>query len=127
MYTILLGMFEYAQQQELNTLAPAKLTVASGSKIAIDYSNPKQPILPVRLQEMFGTKSTPTLLRGELKLMVHLLSPANRPVQVTQDLESFWSDSYFEVKKELRGKYKKHYWPDDPLEAQATSRTKKNR
>ena len=118
-------MFEYAQQQELNTLAPAKLTVASGSKIAIDYSNPKQPILPVRLQEMFGTKLTPTVLKGEMKLMVHLLSPANRPVQVTQDLESFWSESYFEVKKELRGKYKKHYWPDDPLEAQATNRTKK--
>ena len=125
LYAILLGMFEYAQQQELNTLAPAKLTVASGSKIAIDYSNPKQPILPVRLQEMFGTKSTPTVLKGEMKLMVHLLSPANRPVQVTQDLESFWNESYFEVKKELRGKYKKHYWPDDPLEAQATNRTKK--
>ena len=126
LYTILISMFEYAQQQEFNTLAPAKLTVASGSKIAIDYTNPKQPILSVRLQEMFGTKSTPTVLKGEMKLMIHLLSPANRPVQVTQDLESFWSESYFEVKKELRGKYKKHYWPDDPLEAQATSRTKKN-
>ena len=126
LYAILMSMFEYAQQQELNTLAPAKITVASSSKITIDYSNPKQPILPVRLQEMFGTKSTPMVLRGELKLMVHLLSPANRPVQVTQDLESFWSESYFDVKKELRGKYKKHYWPDDPLEAQATSRTKKN-
>jgi ATP-dependent helicase HrpB len=74
---------------------------------------------------MFGTKNTPTVLNGKIKLMIHLLSPASRPMQVTQDLESFWENTYDEVKKELRGKYKKHYWPDDPLEAQATSKTKK--
>ncbi|RUM75770.1 MAG: ATP-dependent helicase HrpB, partial [Sulfurovum sp.] len=103
----------------------AKLKVASGSNITIDYTNPIQPILAVRLQEMFGTKETPSVLGGKVKLMLHLLSPAHRPMQVTQDLTSFWANTYDEVKKELRGKYKKHYWPDDPLEAQATSRVKK--
>ena len=122
---ILLGLFDYSEQQEIERLAPAKLKVASGSNIFLDYSNPKQPILAVRLQEMFGTKSTPTILNGKLKLMIHLLSPASRPMQMTQDLESFWNNTYDEVKKELRGKYKRHYWPDDPLEAQATSRTKR--
>ncbi len=125
LHNILLGELIYEQTHKLNTLAPAKLKVASGSHIAIDYSNPKQPILAVRLQEMFGTQETPSILNGKVKLMLHLLSPASRPMQMTQDLESFWANTYDEVKKELRGKYKKHYWPDDPLEAQATSRTKK--
>lgn len=122
---ILLGQLSFAQTQELNTLAPAKLKVASGSHIAIDYSDPKQPILAVRLQEMFGTANTPTVLNGKVKLMIHLLSPAHRPMQITQDLASFWENTYADVKKDLRGKYKRHYWPDDPLEAKATSRTKK--
>lgn len=122
---ILLGLLSFEQTQELDRVAPAKLKVASGSNITIDYSDPKQPILAVRLQEMFGTKSTPAVLNGKVKLMIHLLSPASRPMQVTQDLESFWNNAYDDVKKELRGKYKKHYWPDNPLEAQATSRTKK--
>ncbi len=127
LHSILLGQLSYEQTQKLDMLAPAKLKVASGSKIAIDYSNWAQPVLAVRLQEMFGTKSTPTVLNGKVKLMIHLLSPASRPMQVTQDLENFWKNTYDEVKKELRGKYKKHYWPDDPLTAQATSKTKKNR
>ena len=126
LHTILLGFLNYEELQQLNTLAPAKLKVASGSHISIDYSDPAQPIMAVRLQEMFGTKNTPTVLGGKVKLMIHLLSPASRPIQVTQDLESFWENTYTEVKKELRGKYKKHYWPDDPLEAKATSKTKKN-
>jgi ATP-dependent helicase HrpB len=75
---------------------------------------------------MFGTQNTPTILNGKIKLMIHLLSPASRPMQVTQDLESFWKNTYADVKKELRGKYKRHYWPDDPLSAIATSKTKKN-
>jgi len=125
LYPILLGQLSYEQTQILDHLAPAKLKVASGSNIAIDYHNPKQPILAVRLQEMFGTTDTPTVLNGKVKLMLHLLSPAHRPMQVTQDLANFWATTYDEVKKELRGKYKKHYWPDNPLEAQATSRTKK--
>ncbi|MEA3433083.1 MAG: ATP-dependent helicase HrpB [Campylobacterota bacterium] len=125
-HNILLGLLSFEQTQLLDTQVPAKLKVASGSNIAIDYTDPKQPILAVRLQEMFGTKSTPSVLGGKVKLMIHLLSPASRPMQVTQDLESFWENTYDEVKKELRGKYKKHYWPDDPLTAVATSKTKKN-
>jgi ATP-dependent helicase HrpB len=125
LHNILLGQLSYEQSQELEKLAPKKLKVASGSNIAINYENPTQPILAVRLQEMFGTQNTPTLLNGKLKLMIHLLSPAKRPMQMTTDLESFWKNTYDEVKKELRGKYKKHYWPDDPLEAEATSRTKR--
>ena len=126
LHNILLGQLDYEQTQKLNTLAPTKLKVASGSNITLNYSNPAQPILAVRLQEMFGTKSTPSILNGKLKLMIHLLSPASRPMQITQDLESFWANTYADVKKDLRGKYKRHYWPDNPLTAVATSRTKKN-
>jgi len=124
-YPILLGQLSYEQTKQLDSLAPAKLKVASGSNMPIDYSNPDAPVLAVRLQEMFGTKNTPSLLNGKIALTIHLLSPASRPMQVTKDLESFWKNTYDEVKKELRGKYKKHYWPDDPMEAQATSKTKK--
>lgn len=125
LHNILRGSLSYEQTQILDTLAPAKIKVASGSNIAIDYSNPTQPILAVRLQEMFGTQDTPTLLNGKVKLMIHLLSPAHKPMQITQDLKSFWANTYEDVKKDLRGKYKRHYWPDDPLEAKATSKTKK--
>ena len=125
LHTILLGQLSYKETKQLDSLAPRKLKVASGSNISIDYRNPEQPLLAVRLQEMFGTKSTPTVLDGKVKLMLHLLSPASRPMQVTMDLESFWKNTYSEVKKELRGKYKKHYWPDDPYTAIATNKTKK--
>ncbi len=125
MHTLLLNQLSWEQQQLIDKLAPEKITVPSGSKILIDYSDPATPILAVRLQEVFGLYETPTLLNGSCKLMMHLLSPARRPMQVTQDLHSFWQTTYHEVKKELRGKYKRHYWPDDPLTAQATSKTKK--
>lgn len=125
LYSILSGLLTWEQMQELDALAPAKIKVASGSNIYIDYSDADKPILAVRLQEMFGTKKTPRVLNGKVKLMIHLLSPASRPMQVTQDLESFWANTYDEVKKELRGKYKKHYWPDDPLTAEATNKTKR--
>ena len=125
LHNILLGQLSYEQTQKLDILAPAKMKVASGSNIAIDYSNPDQPILAVRLQEMFGTTETPSVMNGKVKLMLHLLSPAHKPMQITQDLQSFWANTYADVKKDLRGKYKRHYWPDDPLEAKATSRTKK--
>ncbi|MFK5986009.1 MAG: ATP-dependent helicase HrpB [Pseudomonadota bacterium] len=110
--------------QQLDTLAPEKIKVPSGSFIAIDYSEPATPILAVRLQELFGLQATPAVLRNNCPLLLHLLSPASRPMQVTHDLSSFWENTYTEVKKELRGKYKKHYWPDDPLQAQATHRAK---
>jgi len=125
LYNILSSMLSYEQMKELDVLAPAKIKVASGSNIYIDYEDVSKPILRVRLQEMFGTQKTPTVLNGRVKLMIHLLSPASKPMQITQDLESFWINTYVDVKKELRGKYKKHYWPDDPLTAIATSKTKK--
>lgn len=122
---LLLNQLNWEQQQLIDRLAPEKITVPSGSAIRIDYTDPQSPVLAVRLQELFGLYETPTLLDGHIKLMIHLLSPARRPMQVTQDLNSFWQTTYHEVKKELRGKYKRHYWPDDPLTAQATSKTKK--
>ena len=125
MKSILLGIIPWETQQRLEELAPSHITVPSGSRIPVDYHNPDTPILAVRLQELFGQKETPAVLKGTFPLLVHLLSPAHRPMQVTKDLASFWQNSYDEVKKELRGKYKKHYWPDDPLTAQATNKTKK--
>ena len=98
---ILSGLLTFQHKQALDTLVPSKIKVASGSYIFINYSDVKQPILAVRLQEMFGTQYTPTILNGKVKLMIHLLSPASRPMQVTQDLENFWKNTYDEVKKEL--------------------------
>ena len=123
---ILLGQLSFEQTQMLDKIAPSKIKVASGSNISIDYSNAEQPILAVKLQEVLGTKSTPTLLNGKVKVMIHLLSPALKPIQITQDLESFWNNAYDDVRKEMRGKYKRHYWPENPLEAQATAKTKKH-
>jgi len=125
LYAIVSALLSYEQMQRLDKLAPAKLKVASGSNITIDYEDVHKPILAVRLQEMFGTQKTPTVLKGKVKLIIHLLSPASKPMQITQDLESFWKNTYEDVKKDLRGKYKRHYWPDDPLTAIATSKTKK--
>jgi len=125
-YTLLLNQLSWEQQKEIDRLAPESIIVPSGSNIKIDYSDPAQPILAVRLQEVFGLLKTPCILNDQCKLMMHLLSPAHRPMQVTQDLGSFWKTTYHDVKKELRGKYKKHYWPDDPYTAQATNKTRKN-
>ncbi len=125
MHMILLAMLSWEQQQLLEQYAPTHLQVPSGSRVAIDYEDADTPVLAVRLQEMFGQQTTPTIVNGEHVLLIHLLSPANRPMQMTRDLPSFWQNTYFDIKKELQGKYKKHYWPDDPLTAQATSRTKR--
>src|SRR5690606_8189425 len=97
--------------------APTPWTVPTGSRIRIDYSE-TPPVLAVRLQEMFGSAQTPRIANGRMALKLHLLSPAQRPVQVTQDLEGFWRSSYAEVKKDMKGRYPKHYWPDDPLQAE---------
>jgi ATP-dependent helicase HrpB len=123
--SLLLNQLSWEQQQLIKQLAPERISVPSGSAVNIDYSDPVQPILAVRLQEVFGLYDTPTVLNGQCKLMMHLLSPARHPMQVTQDLNSFWQTTYHDVKKDLRGKYKRHYWPDDPFTAQATSKTKK--
>ncbi len=125
LYKLLSNQLSWSQQQLIEQLAPEKITVPSGSSIHIDYSDIDTPVLAVRLQEVFGLYETPAVLNGNINLMMHLLSPARRPMQVTQDLKSFWQSTYHEVKKELRGKYKRHYWPDDPFTAQATSKTKK--
>ena len=125
LHTILTATIPWKQQKILDELAPIHMDVPSGSRITIDYSDPLVPVLAVRLQELFGQQHTPAIINGQVKLLVHLLSPGYQPMQVTQDLASFWQTTYFEVKKELCGKYKKHYWPDDPLTAQATSKTKR--
>jgi len=125
LHSLLLNQLSWEQQQLIKQLAPMRISVPSGSSINIDYSDPVQPVLAVRLQEVFGLYDTPTVLNGHCKLMMHLLSPARHPMQVTQDLNSFWQTTYHDVKKDLRGKYKRHYWPDDPFTAQATSKTKK--
>jgi len=123
--SIIKNMLDWQQQQRLDELLPTHFDVPSGSRIAIDYE-PDIPVLAARLQEMFGLQKTPSILKGQYNLLIHLLSPASRPMQITQDLVSFWNNTYQEVKKEQKIKYKRHYWPDDPLQAQATSKTKKN-
>lgn len=114
----------WEQRRAFDELAPTHIRVPSGSRIAVDYSDPAAPVLAVRLQELFGLHDTPRLANGRVPVVIHLLSPAGRPVQVTSDLRSFWRTGYFEVKKDLKGRYPKHYWPDDPLEAVATNRVR---
>jgi ATP-dependent helicase HrpB len=117
------SQLDYAQQQILDRLAPAHLVVPTGSRIALDYSG-AQPVLPVRLQEMFGAKETPRIAEGKIPVLIHLLSPRHTPLAVTQDLASFWQNTYKDVRKDMRGQYPKHYWPENPLEAEPTRRTK---
>jgi len=121
----LYALLTWEQQRDLDRLAPTHLTVPSGSKIRIEYDTPDLPVLAVRLQEMFGCKETPRIVDGKVAVMLHLLSPAKRPVQVTKDLASFWANAYQEVRKELRGRYPKHHWPDNPLAALPTAKTKR--
>ncbi len=122
--SLLESLLTYRQRKELDEQVPTHIVVPSGSRIPVDYSNPAAPVLAVRLQELFGLRETPRLARGKLPVTLHLLSPSQRPVQVTSDLQSFWEHAYFEVKKDLKGRYPKHYWPDDPYEAVATNRAK---
>ena len=119
------GMLTWQQRAALDTLAPTHVAVPTGSRIAVDYSAPESPVLAVRLQELFGLAETPRVGGGRVPLTLHLLSPARRPVQVTTDLAGFWQRSYFDVRKDLRGRYPKHYWPDDPLQAEPTRSTKR--
>nr|WP_095515649.1 ATP-dependent helicase HrpB [Rubrivirga sp. SAORIC476] len=112
---------------ELGRLAPSHVTVPSGSVRPLDYADPDAPVLAVRLQEVFGMETTPRVLGGTLPVLMHLLSPAQRPVQVTADLASFWRDAYFDVRKDLRGRYPKHHWPENPLDATPTARAKRRK
>jgi ATP-dependent helicase HrpB len=117
------GLLDWNAQRRLDELAPTHLTVPSGSRIALDYEG-AEPKLSVRLQEVFGLMDSPRIVDGRVPVTLELLSPARRPVQVTRDLASFWSRGYHEVRKELKGRYPKHYWPDDPHEAVATRRVR---
>ncbi len=121
---ILAAKLDWQQQSRLDREAPTHLTVPSGSKVRLRYTPGEPPVLAVRLQEMFGLADTPRICNNTVPVLLHLLSPAQRPMQITQDLRGFWEGAYHEVKKELRGRYPKHHWPDDPWQAQPTSRIK---
>jgi len=118
------NLLGWQRQQELNQLTPERLAVPSGSNIRLDYVTADGPVLACKLQEMFGLATTPTVVDGSVPVLIHLLSPAGRPLAVTRDLRSFWDTGYPEVKKEMKGRYPKHPWPDDPWAALATKRTK---
>lgn len=122
---VLLNQVPSEKRGELEHLAPEHVTVPSGSSVRLDYSDPEAPVLAVKLQEVFGLTDTPRLLGGRLPVTMHLLSPARRPVQVTQDLAGFWASSYFDVRKDMRGRYPKHPWPENPLDAAPTAKTKR--
>ena len=120
----LLDQVDWSLRATMDQLAPTHVAVPSGSRIPVDYSDPGAPILAVRLQELFGATATPAVLDGRVPLVLHLLSPAHRPVQVTRDLPGFWRSSYADVRKDLRGRYPRHSWPEDPTTATPTHRAK---
>ncbi len=124
---VLLDALGWEQRRALEELAPTHVVVPTGSRIPVDYGDAAAPVLAVRLQELFGVAETPRIARGAVPLTLHLLSPARRPVQVTRDLAGFWRSSYFDVRKDLRGRYPKHEWPEDPLAAAPTARAKPRR
>jgi ATP-dependent helicase HrpB len=113
----LAAMLDWEQRRRLDALAPERIEVPTGSSLTVDYSDPSAPSLAVRIQELFGLAETPRVGGGTVPITLELLSPSRRPVQVTRDLAGFWRHSYFEVRKDLRGRYPKHDWPEDPLRA----------
>ncbi len=125
LFPALYTLMDWQQRQRLDQLAPERFHVPSGSHLRIHYVIGASPVLSVKLQEMFGTTSTPCIAAGRIPLQLHLLSPAGRPLQVTQDLATFWSDVYPEIKKEMKGRYPKHPWPDDPHTAVPTRHAKR--
>lgn len=123
---VLLHHLSFEQQQLLETLAPAKIDVPSGSQIKLEYKEDgATPLLSVRLQELFGLLETPKVNQGKVAVLIEMLSPGYKPVQLTQDLKSFWANGYFEVKKELKRRYPKHEWPEDPISAEAVRGVKR--
>ncbi|MFN3077564.1 MAG: ATP-dependent helicase HrpB [Alphaproteobacteria bacterium] len=124
---ILAARLPWETRQALDSLAPTHVTVPTGSRLPLDYdTGGPEPVLAVRLQEMFGTTATPTVAGGRMPVLLHLLSPAGRPIQVTRDLATFWANGYQEAKGGLRGRYPRHHWPDDPLQATPTNRAKRH-
>jgi len=127
MEEVVWALVPYDLQQTINRLAPTHIKVPTGSNIRIDYrKGASAPVVSVRLQECFGMEQTPSVDDGRCKLLLELLSPGFKPVQLTQDLESFWHSTYFEVRKELKRRYPKHYWPENPLEAEAVKGTRRS-
>ena len=125
---VLWALIPYEQQQQLDRIAPTHIVVPTGSHIRIDYRQGAEiPVLSVRLQECFGMADTPRINEGRQPLLMELLSPGYKPVQLTQDLKSFWENTYFEVRKELKRRYPKHYWPENPLEAEAVRGIKRGK
>ena len=121
------ALLSFAQQRELREWAPTHLTLPNGSQARIDYLDEQAPVVAVRLQEVFGLNRTPCLGRARVPVTFRLLSPAQRPVQVTRDLDSFWRGAYAQVRKHLRGRYPKHHWPENPLEAPPLRGTRRPR
>lgn len=118
-------LLSWQQRQRLDSALPSHYTVPTGSRLSIRYYDDKPPILAVRLQEVFGEQSSPRLAEGRVAVVLELLSPAHRPLQITGDLAAFWQGAYREVQKEMKGRYPKHVWPDDPANTLPTRRTKK--
>jgi ATP-dependent helicase HrpB len=121
---ILQSRFTNSQLREIERLVPSHLKLPSNSIVALDYSG-DQPVLAVRLQELFGQVETPQICDGKVKVLIHLLSPARRPLAVTKDLYSFWTKVYPEIRAQMCARYPKHVWPEDPLSAKPTNKTKK--
>ena len=119
------ALLPWALRKRLDAEAPTHFTAPSGSQVPIDYQAEGGPKLSIRVQELFGLAAHPSIAGGRVPLLIELLSPAHRPVQVTRDLPGFWRGSYAQVKTEMRGRYPKHPWPDDPLSAPATRRAKR--
>ena len=118
------GLLDGRLRARLNEMAPTHLQAPSGSRLRLHYTPDQPPVLAVKLQELFGLADTPRIADGQIPVTLHLLSPAQRPIQVTQDLRGFWERTYPEVRKELKGRYPRHPWPDDPWNAMPTARAK---
>ena len=114
----------YEQQRRLDELAPTHIGLPTGSRARIDYLDDNAPVASMRMQEVFGLAATPRIGGGAVPVTFKLLSPGQRPLQVTRDLASFWRNAYIEVRKDMRGRYPRHYWPEDPLQAEPTRRAK---
>jgi ATP-dependent helicase HrpB len=124
---VLQSQLTHQQLQLVDREAPERLLVPSGSRIALQYELSRPPVLAVRIQEIFGLKETPRVARGRVKVLLHLLAPSYRPQQITDDLASFWATAYPQIRSELRRRYPKHAWPDDPLTAPPERRPGKRR
>jgi len=125
LHQALTSLLDYPQQQALDELAPTRLTIPTGQSVRLDYTADNGPVLAAKLQALFGWTETPAVAGGKMPVVIHLLSPAQRPLAVTADLASFWRNAYPDVRKDMRGRYPKHPWPEDPLTADASQGTKK--